>query len=84
MNFGLKDRVIQQFGEVFSQYPEIESVVIYGSRAKGNHREGSDIDITIMGEQVTEDIRSRVNRFRKLSDKIENILKFFNKFIFKL
>ena len=60
MKFGLKDKVIQQFGEVFRQYPEIESVVIYGSRAKGNYREGSDIDITLMGERVTEDIRSRV------------------------
>jgi len=60
MKFGLKEKVIQQFGKVFTKYPEIESVVIYGSRAKGNYREGSDIDITIIGGQVTEDIRSRV------------------------
>jgi len=60
MKFGLTDKVIQQFGEVFRQYPEIESVIVYGSRAKGNYREGSDIDITLMGEKVTDDIRSNV------------------------
>jgi uncharacterized protein len=45
---------------VFSKYPAIESVVIYGSRAKGNFRDGSDIDITLLGKQVTEGIRSQV------------------------
>lgn len=60
MKFGLSDRVIQKFSEVFSKYPAIDSVVIYSSRAKGNFREGSDIDITLMGNQVTEDIRSKV------------------------
>jgi len=60
MRFGLKDSVIQQFCQVFSRYPAIESVVIYGSRAKGNYRNGSDIDMTLKGEQVTDDIRSKV------------------------
>ncbi len=32
---------------VFSRYPEIETVIIYGSRAKGNFRPGSDIDLTL-------------------------------------
>lgn len=52
MKFGLKDIVVEKFSEVFSIYPAIDSVVIYGSRAIGNFREDSDIDITLMGEQV--------------------------------
>jgi len=60
MRFGLSDRTIEKFHTVFSKYPEIEEVVIYGSRAKGNYREGSDIDITLKGEKVTENIRSKV------------------------
>jgi uncharacterized protein len=60
MKFGLSDRILEKFHSVFSKYPEIEEVVIYGSRAKGNYREGSDIDITLKGEKVTENIRSKV------------------------
>lgn len=47
--FGLKESSIQKINHVFSQYPEIEKAVIYGSRAKGNYRHGSDIDITLFG-----------------------------------
>jgi predicted nucleotidyltransferase len=36
--------------EIFSRYPGIEKVVIYGSRARGDYRKGSDIDLTIYGD----------------------------------
>ncbi|MEI8243643.1 MAG: nucleotidyltransferase domain-containing protein [bacterium] len=32
---------------VFAQYPAVEEVVLYGSRAKGTFKPGSDIDLTI-------------------------------------
>lgn len=35
---------------VFAQYPDIQQVVLYGSRAKGNFRANSDIDLTIIGD----------------------------------
>lgn len=35
---------------VFTQHPEVEKVILYGSRAKGNYREGSDIDLTMVGD----------------------------------
>ena len=38
------------------------SVIIYGSRAKGNYREGSDIDITLKGEMLTQAIYSKINQ----------------------
>lgn len=60
MKFGLTDAIVEKFRAVFSNYPEIAEVVIYGSRAKGNFREGSDIDITLKSEKVTENIRSEV------------------------
>lgn len=44
---GLSESVIQALQGVFRHYPEIESVILYGSRAKGTHRNGSDIDLTI-------------------------------------
>ncbi len=39
----------------FSQYPSIEKVVLYGSRAKGNYRTGSDIDLTIKTKGKADD-----------------------------
>lgn len=60
MNFGLSEDVVAKFKSVFAKYPEIEEVVIYGSRAKGNYREGSDIDITLVGNNVTAKTQSSV------------------------
>lgn len=48
MKFGLPEETIIKINKVFAKYPEIEKVIIYGSRAKGNYRIGSDIDLTIM------------------------------------
>ncbi len=53
MKFGLKQAVIEKINRIFSAYPEIEQVILYGSRAKGNYLNGSDIDLTIKGAAVT-------------------------------
>lgn len=58
MQFGLKQTTIDKINSVFEKIPEVEQVIIYGSRAKGNFRNGSDIDITLKGEQLTYDILS--------------------------
>ncbi|MDR3012287.1 MAG: nucleotidyltransferase domain-containing protein [Chitinispirillales bacterium] len=48
--FGLPDKTIDMINGVFSQYSGIEKVIIYGSRARGDYRNGSDIDLTIYGD----------------------------------
>jgi predicted nucleotidyltransferase len=48
--FGLKEATINQIISVFSQYLQIHKVLLYGSRAKGNYRNGSDIDLTLIGD----------------------------------
>ncbi|MCD8553385.1 nucleotidyltransferase domain-containing protein [Seleniivibrio sp.] len=48
--FGLKEETIIAINDVFAQYPQIKKSVVFGSRAKGNHRDGSDIDICLFGE----------------------------------
>jgi len=47
VRFGLPEHAIAAMIAVFNRYPEIEAVIIYGSRAKGNFRLGSDIDLTL-------------------------------------
>ncbi|MDH2926589.1 nucleotidyltransferase domain-containing protein [Lonepinella koalarum] len=58
--FGLSDKSIKQIQDILRKHPEIEQAIIYGSRAMGNYREGSDIDLTLKGEKVTQDIRGKV------------------------
>lgn len=53
MTYGLPDQVIERMQRVFARYPQITRVVLYGSRAKGNFRDGSDIDLTVEGADVT-------------------------------
>ena len=49
MKYGLKESVVEKMNGVFAQYPEVETAVLYGSRAKGNYKHGSDIDLTLYG-----------------------------------
>ncbi len=55
-NFGLSEKTTQKLYSAFEKFTEIEKVIIFGSRAKGNYREGSDIDITLIGENLSHNI----------------------------
>ncbi len=45
--FGLKPETINIIQTSLASFPEIESAILYGSRAKGNYKNGSDIDLTL-------------------------------------
>ncbi len=49
---GLSQDVWQQIISIFKKYPSVTQVVLYGSRAKGNYRSGSDIDLTMKGDGI--------------------------------
>lgn len=51
--YGLSDTVITDICGVFRRYPNIEKVLIFGSRAKGMYSEGSDIDLAAVGDGLT-------------------------------
>jgi predicted nucleotidyltransferase len=53
MKYGLKPLVIEQIKQVFAVHPEIDQAILYGSRAKGTHHNGSDIDLCLRGESLT-------------------------------
>lgn len=52
MKFGLSDTVIKELQNVFMRYANIEKVLIFGSRSKGNYRAGSDIDLAVIGKDI--------------------------------
>ncbi len=53
--FGIYPRSYKEILAIIEKYESIEEVIIYGSRAKGTQREGSDIDITLLGNVNNED-----------------------------
>lgn len=60
MKYGLKEEIIRKIQEVFSQYPQIEQAIVYGSRAMGNYKPASDIDITFIGNDLTLDVINKI------------------------
>ena len=49
MKYGLSEKSLQKIYDVFDRYPEVEEVVLYGSRARDDYKNGSDIDLTLRG-----------------------------------
>lgn len=59
--YGLKQKHLDEIIGIASSYKEIDELIIYGSRATGKHRRGSDVDLAIKGDRTTiktaEDLR---------------------------
>ena len=53
MKSGLPDDAIAAIHKVLAKFPAVETAILYGSRAKGNFRAGSDIDLTLIGTNLT-------------------------------
>jgi len=52
MKYGLEEILFKESKLFFLSFPEIDEVILYGSRAKGNYKPGSDIDLVIKGDQL--------------------------------
>jgi uncharacterized protein len=58
--FGLKATTIEQIRQVFSRFPQVERAVLYGSRAKGTFKPGSDIDLTLVGKHLNPQLLGQI------------------------
>ncbi len=66
--FGLPEHAVDQLVNLFSQYKSIHRVIIYGSRATGNYRPGSDIDLCIDADQMN------LTQLLKIENQIDDLL----------
>ena len=69
--FGLEAVTIAKICAVFARYPQVEKAVIFGSRAKGNYKPGSDIDLSLYGDagltrEVLYQIMAEIDDLRKI------------------
>ena len=61
-NFGLPAWVLPQIKTILTNEPRVEKVVLFGSRAKGLHKPGSDIDLALFGDHLYSDSLSNLSQ----------------------
>ncbi len=66
--YGLKETHITKIKSVFVNYPNIYKAILYGSRAKGNYRESSDIDISLVGNELN------LNQLLRIETELDDLL----------
>ena len=57
---GLSDDEVREIKDVIRKYNEVENAYVFGSRAKGTYKNGSDIDIAIKGKNITVDTVAKI------------------------
>lgn len=61
MNFGLQCRDLAEITRILQKFPAIEEAIIFGSRAKGNFKTGSDVDLAIKGLDISHEVVSSLS-----------------------
>lgn len=69
LDIGLSESVVHKICAVFSRYPQVAGAILYGSRAKGTYRKGSDIDLTLCGD---DNLTLRVHH--RIADELDDLL----------
>jgi uncharacterized protein len=59
--FGLFDTDIESIVSVLKKQPKVDSAFIFGSRAKGNFSNGSDVDIALKGAELDFEIINQIS-----------------------
>ena len=74
--FGLKQGIIEKIQAAFEPFDDIDSVILYGSRAKGNYKNGSDIDLTINAHANVQDNGDLLFRVIDALDELDLVYSF--------
>lgn len=62
VEIGLEEKTLKAIRRVFSSHFSVHKAILYGSRAKGNYRPGSDIDLTLSGDGLLPDVLYKLDR----------------------
>jgi predicted nucleotidyltransferase len=61
LSFGLSEKTLGSLRAYFASIPEVEQVILYGSRARGDYHKGSDIDFMLIGSGITPRLLSKMD-----------------------
>lgn len=68
MQYGLSENTINAIRQCLARHHKIESTVLFGSRAKGNYKNGSDIDLALKGSSLT------ISEVARLENEIDDLM----------
>jgi len=57
----LSRQVVESIQDVLAHFPEVRRAVLFGSRAKGTAKQGSDIDLALYGEGLDWRVLGRID-----------------------
>lgn len=57
----ISEKLKLELKNIFSEYEEIEKVLLFGSRARDDYRVNSDVDICLFGKSITHLILAKVS-----------------------
>lgn len=63
IDFGLRESDLQDICFILEKFSQIEKTLIFGSRAKGNFKKWSDVDLSIIGKEITNELVAEINYF---------------------
>ncbi len=61
-NFGIYDKSYELILNAIAGFHDIEKAVVFGSRAMGNYKKSSDIDLAIFGKNIDYNTTSQLHR----------------------
>ena|SRR3990167_4712133 len=64
--YGLPKKAIQALRQLFQKHQKIQTIILYGSRAKGTFRTGSDIDLCMVAPSMS--LRERLSIENEIDD----------------
>ncbi len=65
VEFGLTDRDKKMIVVIFKRYPQIEEVILFGSRALNRFKVASDIDFAVKGRDIFEIVGALMSDFEE-------------------
>jgi len=60
IDHGLSEKTVKKIHEVLAAFPQVERAILFGSRAKGCAKRGSDIDLTLVGHDIDRALLSKL------------------------
>src|SRR5437762_14239130 len=60
MKHGLNSATVDRIRSVLARFSEVDKAILYGSRAKGTYKPGSDIDFALFGRDLDQSVLSRI------------------------
>lgn len=70
MRFGLSDETLALIQKTCAEFPDLAQVIIFGSRAMGNFKPGSDVDLALIGTNGALAPTTRTTLSAKLNEEL--------------